>query len=567
MANPNATAQDLRHPLPIPPDFPVRWEHPEDERLFWTREVVHYADQMSPLMLTTSLETALPGWQAAAAAYELPVVGPAGLLINTYLYTRMVPVIAPPEELAARGKRCEQKLGDAAVNLRALWEDEWLPEIKGHIGWLASFHLNGAGMLDLRDHLDEALKRYQRLYEIHFLCFFPSALALGFFEELYRDLFGGDGAFEPYRLLQGLDNKSLETGRALWQLSRRAAAEPEVRAAFECHKAAEVLATLAATPAGRTFLDELRGFLAVYGTRSDKIALDKPSWIEDPMPVIDNLEKYLLQPDQDLAGDLAALAAERERLVADARERLRSYPQPVVAQFETLLAAAQTATVLVEDHTFWLEYPALHHMRQLLLAFGGRFAAAGALAAPDDIFYLTLDELRETAAALSMPNRQGIVAGRQAEYARFRDVTPPPALGTPPPGPPPASVFTRALGKFFGTPPTPTGEVGVMRGSPGSPGITRGPAKVVRRLSEAGKLGPGDILVAQTTMPPWTPLFATAAAVVTDAGGVLCHCAIVAREYRIPAVVGVGNATTAIRDGQIVEVDGDAGTVRILPPT
>jgi pyruvate,water dikinase len=88
---------------------------------------------------------------------------------------------------------------------------------------------------------------------------------------------------------------------------------------------------------------------------------------------------------------------------------------------------------------------------------------------------------------------------------------------------------------------------------------------VVRSLAEAAKLQPGDILVAETTSAPWTPLFATVAAIVTDAGGVLSHCAVVAREFRIPAVVGTGQATAVIRDGQILEVNGDSGLVRVLP--
>ena len=78
------------------------------------------------------------------------------------------------------------------------------------------------------------------------------------------------------------------------------------------------------------------------------------------------------------------------------------------------------------------------------------------------------------------------------------------------------------------------------------------------------RLAPGDVLVAETTSPPWTPLFASVAAVVTDTGGALSHCAVVAREYGIPAVVGVGRATTAIADGQLIEVDGDAGVVRVV---
>jgi pyruvate,water dikinase len=106
-------------------------------------------------------------------------------------------------------------------------------------------------------------------------------------------------------------------------------------------------------------------------------------------------------------------------------------------------------------------------------------------------------------------------------------------------------------------------EPDVLKGNAGSPGKVRGPAKVVRSLSEAGKLQKGDILVAETTAPSWTPLFATVAAVVTDTGGVLSHCAVVAREYGVPAVVGTTTATALIRDGQILEVDGDTGLVRI----
>jgi pyruvate,water dikinase len=87
---------------------------------------------------------------------------------------------------------------------------------------------------------------------------------------------------------------------------------------------------------------------------------------------------------------------------------------------------------------------------------------------------------------------------------------------------------------------------------------------VLRSLSEGDGLEEGDILVAETTAPPWTPLFATAAAVVTDTGGILSHSAVVAREYRIPAVVGTGAATATIRSGQTVEVDGDRGIVRVL---
>ncbi|MER3459605.1 MAG: hypothetical protein C4309_14180, partial [Chloroflexota bacterium] len=104
----------------------------------------------------------------------------------------------------------------------------------------------------------------------------------------------------------------------------------------------------------------------------------------------------------------------------------------------------------------------------------------------------------------------------------------------------------------------------ILYGHPGARGLARGPARVLRSLAEVTRLQPGDILVTETTAPPWTPLFAIVAAIVTDTGGVLSHAAILAREFGIPAVVGTGQATKLIRDGQMLEVDGSAGLVRII---
>jgi phosphoenolpyruvate synthase/pyruvate phosphate dikinase len=112
--------------------------------------------------------------------------------------------------------------------------------------------------------------------------------------------------------------------------------------------------------------------------------------------------------------------------------------------------------------------------------------------------------------------------------------------------------------------PEPSSEPGVVTGFAGSAGRVTGVARVVRSLADADALRPGDVLVAETTAPPWTPLFAVAVAVVTDSGGILSHSAVVAREYGLPAVVGARTATTAIPDGALVEVDGDAGTVRVV---
>jgi hypothetical protein len=165
-------------------------------------------------------------------------------------------------------------------------------------------------------------------------------------------------------------------------------------------------------------------------------------------------------------------------------------------RFETLLKAAQETTVTSEDHAFWIDYRCFYQARRVMQEFGCRFAEAGLIEEPNDVFYLTLDELRETAKETFDADRRVPVSERKARLERFG----------------------------AGRPPT------------------------------------------HHACPPWTPLFATASAVVTDTGGALSHCAGVAREYRIPAVVGTGEATKVIKDGQLLEVDGDAGVVRIIEP-
>ncbi|MBI4497727.1 MAG: hypothetical protein HY689_07515 [Chloroflexi bacterium] len=547
-------------PIPAPPNFPVTWERPDDERLFWTHFRMHYPRPVTPMTYAFSFHHA---FNLAAAHYELPIRVDARR-INTYYYWSVFPGV-PLDEIASYGRRAEAKLGAAVGRLRDLWETEWLPQVRQHLAFWDSFDRQNATLPALLAHLDETLERFTQAWTIHFDLVFPMYLAMSLFEELYQEVFPDGGAAEAYRLLQGFGNTSVETDRALWELSRKALASPEVRQTIQEHPPGKVLAALPRSPAGQVFLGEIQAYLSVYGRRSTQyIELAEPGWIEDPAPVIESLKGYITQPDRDLVAEQAALSAERERLVAAARAHLHHQPEPVRAQFATLLSAAQAATVISEDHTFWIDYGAMHRVRLVLLEFGRRFAEAGVLDQPNDIFYLTLDEVQETAAALPSLNRRQLAGARRAEMEYFRTIQPPPALGTLPPGPPPSDPFGRAIGKLFGAPPEPPTTPQAVRGTAASRGIARGTARVVRSLAEAGKLQPGDILVTETTMPPWTPLFAIAAAVVTDTGGVLSHCAIVAREYGIPAVVGTGNATSAIQDGQTIEVDGATGMVRIL---
>ena len=293
--------------------------------------------------------------------------------------------------------------------------------------------------------------------------------------------------------------------------------------------------------------------------------LTSVSWLEDPTPAIRNLQDYI-QRDEDIDGHRQAMQAEREGLIDEARATLASYPEAVRMQFEGLLRSAQAATVLQEDHHYWLDHRATYQLRRVFLEAGRRLADAGCLAAPLDVVYLDFAETRNALSAL-LQTPQPLherVAARKATRAHFAAIQPPMMLGTLPAGAPPDDPGTRAGMRFFGVPPQPSSEPNTINGAAGSPGKVRGRAKVIRTLNEAGKLSAGEILVTETTAPPWTPLFATAAAVVTDAGGILSHCAVVAREYAIPAVVGTYTATRLLQDGMEIEVDGSNGIVRII---
>ena len=204
-------------------------------------------------------------------------------------------------------------------------------------------------------------------------------------------------------------------------------------------------------------------------------------------------------------------------------------------------------------------------LRRFVRAVGAALARNGCIADGDDVFYLYDREVRDALA--NGTDHTTTVAARKAELAACAQVTAPDAIGTPPPPPQPGdfvdpfvdSLVTRLLG--IKPPAEGEEDPDMIDGVAGSPGVYTGVARVVRSLEEAGDLDEGEIMVCEMTLPPWVPMFGIAGAVVADVGGVMSHCAIVAREFGVPAVVGSVNGTTRIQSGQTVTVDGTNGNV------
>ena len=252
--------------------------------------------------------------------------------------------------------------------------------------------------------------------------------------------------------------------------------------------------------------------------------------------------------------------ASTERLQAEAQVRSTLVHEPKrLARFEKLLVTAQRFSRIREEQvaSFTLGWPL---MRRALLRLGELLVERGTLLTSEDVFFLMRAELiaalAESNAAESLASK---VKERRKLWQRQRRLTPPLFLGE----------MTPMMKRIFESGenmlrqdamlPVEKGLVGL----PASPGRASGLARVIRTPEEFDRLQSGDVLIAPVTTPAWTPLFVHAAAVVTDTGSPLAHASLAAREYGIPAVVGTGNATARLQDGQRVLVDGNIGLVEV----
>jgi pyruvate,water dikinase len=327
----------------------------------------------------------------------------------------------------------------------------------------------------------------------------------------------------------------------------------------------EIIPGLRESAAGRSFLTRLDAYLETFGLRQDLFDIMVPTWRENPSIALASVRAYLVN-GHDPRAEHEAKVQSADAAVARARESLAAYPAPVRGQFEGMLQSARDAAFLQEEHNYHIDQNAIGWTHLIFMRIGHRLVELKAIDAPDDVFMLEFDEVQEL---LSTPGgrRDGraprdVVAERRAGMEWARTLTPPPFLG-PPPQAPPDNIVGRAMTNFFGGPPQVADAPDQLKGAAGSRGMATGSAFVAHSLDEAKAIEPGQILIATTTMPAWTPFFGVAAAVVTETGGPLSHCAIVAREYGIPAVVGAHGAMRVIRPGQIITVDGDRGIVML----
>jgi pyruvate,water dikinase len=345
--------------------------------------------------------------------------------------------------------------------------------------------------------------------------------------------------------------------------------------------AADVRAELAATAEGERWL-------AAYAESADPwfhfsygngFYHHHRSWSDDPTFPMTMIGEYVgrLRAGEDLSRPLDSVSAERDEIV----ERYRALiDEADRAAFDEALGLSRVVFPYVENHNFYVEHWYMTTFWNKMRELGALFVRHGFFAAVDDLFFLRRAEIADAVADLQMAWCGGgeplgpdhwpaIVAERRRIHDVLRRWTPPPALG-----PAPSAIVEPMTIMLWGitdeqverwlAAQTDGAAATTLSGFAGAPGVAEGPARVIFSPAELDSLVEGEVLVAPITSPSWTPVFARISATVSDIGGIMCHAAIVSREYGLPAVVGTGTATATIRTGQRVRVDGNTGTVTVL---
>jgi rifampicin phosphotransferase len=536
-----------------PTNFPI----PPDVEGFWAWEKGHFPRPATPLTQELLYSAISDGFSAAMEAWACPS-GAQCRAINYYGFFTIKPCDLGAETMPERFARYQDVLGQVLPRMGELWEQTWLPAILPGLDKGRTTNYAALSDEELLHTLDEMRREFLERWTIHGWINFVT-ISASWFADFYNETFEPEDSTEPYLLLQGFPTRSLAAGRGLWRLSRMIKNTPALKRVFEEHDPAQLVSHLERSEEGRHFLAEFRSYRDEFGWRSDAFELADPTWRENPRIPLDTLQGYLSlgeEDDPDLRFQEAVRT--RERLLAHARQRLAGDSEKL-ARFNGLYEMGCHNLVLTEDYNFYIDQMGDSVLRPPLLDLGRRLVRYGVLADQNDVFLLYLAEIR---AGLSGERQQALAAQRKAEMEAWSRIIPPPTIGEPPP--PSNDPWEEAiLRKMLGVPVEPSRDPDVITGIGASPGTVQGRATIVHNLSEASKVQSGDILVCEMTMPAWTPLFSTASALISDTGGVLSHCAIVSREYRIPCVVGTVVGTTLLKDGMLLTIDGSRGIVRI----
>jgi len=380
-----------------------------------------------------------------------------------------------------------------------------------------------------------------------------------FFTRYYNSLIKRKDDPEATTFLLGSETVALQAEKSLFDIAMWLRSDP-VLAEYALHTPTDqLLADLKhETPPQplpvdlwHKWRDRFQQHLNEFGHTTYEFDFANPTPAETPGPLLDAVKTFLEGKAHNPYERQREAVVKREQATQSIQNRL-GWPRK--GWFEKLLHWAQETGPMRENSIFdmGMGHPLI---RRMFAELGRRFVADGAIRAADDIYWLEKPEVEELIACLEagkpLPDLAGRIPTRKAEWQGFLKITPPVML-------PEKTKWNKLV---HGDEAEKKDGKTILKGVGTSSGTITAPARVLLGPEDFNSMKPGEVLVAVTTTPAWTPLFAMASAVVTDIGGPLSHSSIVAREYGIPAVMAARNATRHIQSGQVITVDGTAGTV------
>lgn len=540
-----------------------------DQSPAWFLDGTHSVPPWTPLFGWFWINFCRHGMQYGAEKLSLPTVkGWDWRFKNGGAYLTLL-LVKTEEERREREKRFRDAIRPFVEDYDGLWHG-FVKEMLGHYAGLKKLDLDKASNIEVLDNFEQTIDVCRRMWEVHMYMMYGTYTAYILFENMCRELVGIDDTHPQFHaLITGFDNKVLQVDKTIWEFSRKAQ-QMGLAPIFLESEPKDIAGKLDAHPKGREFMKEFRAFLDEDGWRMQRMAeINVPTWIEDPAPPLTTVKQFLAK------GGAFNLEHERAKLTKD-RERAEEQVLAKIAPeqkgwFTTLLRLAQKSGVFSEEHDHYLDLYAHAMIRRSVLALGGRFAAAGAVDAPDDIFFLIPDEIRRAAINPDQFDLRPIVTRRRAEWQEWSRVPNPPVIlkdGFDMDQAMAVLVKSNdpiALKVVVGSMPVARPELKAdLHGTCGSPGVAEGTARVILSEENLGEVQPGDILVAATTSPSWTAVFSFIKGVVVDRGASLSHAAIVGREYGIPVLMNVFVGTQKLKSGQRIRVDANMGALYVL---
>jgi phosphohistidine swiveling domain-containing protein len=570
---------------------------PGDDQRFWFYNSMHFPEPMSCFDMVTAEAAYCALGAANTRVHCLPTtLGIDHRIINGRVYIGGN-AVTDPREIARRTAEFQQRAFYYYENWETLYA-QWKQKMLGLIREAQALpkpalpefepleHVHAGRGIASNHYLLETYQRtlegYFRMWHHHF-----EFLLLGYgayltFFAFCKKAFPEIQDQTVARMVAGIEAEIFRPDEELRRLARRAV-ELGVDGKFGDGVAPGTLirSLEEAGPPGEQWLRELAASRDPWFNINvgDGFYHYHRSWNDDLSMPFAGLPGYIarVKAGETLERPFEKLQEERRQLIADYRELLGSDEER--AAYDQMITLAHRVFPYVEGHKFYCEHWYTNLFFNKIREFGALLAANGFFADAEDVFQLTHYELESaiidlmnawsTGSAPRGPRHwPALVAERRAAIAQWARHATPPALG-----PVPEVIDDPAIVMLWGI----TRESldmwlkagtdaasNEIRGFAASRGVVEGTARVVKSVEEIGRLQAGDILVCQITNPTWAPIFQKIAGAVSDIGGSMSHAAIVAREFGLPAVVGTGSATTRIRDGQRVRVDGGRGIVTLL---